>query len=588
MSLPPPAPLDKVPADARTAPVALEKRLRQVMAELITTKLWISTIALAILALLLTLYPFIAKRPGVGDLDVFLASQLGAGLLVSSVGAALLQVFVVRIRRRYDSELGDLDNADREGQTRSTAESLSIVSQMLTDLHEKVHQHDLRTDHTLISSLNKIGIANMYFDLGHAAPALVEALNHPSTTEVRLLGVSLDDFVRPGEHADLYRAWRVVEDQVKRGRPTHPHDMLVVKVLLLDPNSMGAQLLCHDLTLTGRREQMSRLRNDIDYVSRRLTQLTQLEPDSQTRVTLELRFYRVLPQLFLCATDQSAFSHAYIVPRIGESAPAGPVFQLESGSALYNGMLAHFDLIWQSAAVPAQAARRDFADGTDRGIHQSGICNIYTDSSRARERIVRLMETAQRRIWIQGISLYPMLLSSVTRAIEDAIQRDGVEIRLLILDPDCGQAVTKSFQEHVSTSRHSDVVESWRQYREDPAIHRRSQLYNMIRESIRRAMEIGAHADPARYQVRLYDSAPGSYLLLVDDRVLVEQYHYGEESRRHRSPLELAEEMPLVEYEMTPSDLFRNDAKARPFSVLENHFNFIFSQLSIPVEALSD
>ena len=583
MPLPPtPAP-DPRPARALQT-LSAEARLRQVLAELVTTKLWISTVALAVLSLLLTLYPFIAKRPGAGDLDVFLSTQLGAGLLVSAVGAALLQILVLRVRRRYDTELGDLDTANRNDQARITAEHLASVSATISDLSARVLEHDRRTDHALIASLDSIGIAKVYAGLGEAAPTLIESLNDSSTHQILLLGVSLEDFVRPGEHADLHQAWRTVEDQIKRGHRDSSSGSLHVKVLLLDPNSAGAQLLCHDNTEAERQEKTSRLRNDVDYVARRLIQLTRLQlADVHNEVTLEVRFYRVLPQMFLCATDRRAFSHPYLVPRAGDSDQSGPVFQFELGSAMHRRVVTHFDLLWE-AAVPAAQARRDFADGTDRGLHQSGISNIYTNSVRARERIIRLIESAENRIWIQGISLYPMLMSAVTRAIEDAVQRRGVDIRLLILDPDCEQAISKSYQELVATRADASVGESWERYRRDPATHRRSQLYNMIRESIRRAIEIGGPADPNRYQVRLYDSAPGSYLLLVDDRGLVEQYHYGAEPRSHRSPLELAEEMPLVEYQAEGSNLFPTDGGHRPFSFLENHFDFVFTQLSRPAQ----
>jgi hypothetical protein len=260
------------------------------------------------------------------------------------------------------------------------------------------------------------------------------------------------------------------------------------------------------------------------------------------------------------------------------------MLKLTGGSALHRNVTAHFDVIWDLASIPAEQVRRDYADGVDRGLHQSGIVNIFTDPRRARERMIRLIDRARHRIWIQGVSLYPMLMSPMTRALDRAIRRGGIDIRLLILNPDSDQARYKTFQEYAANSPDGDTAESWLRYRSDPDIHRRSQLYHNIRESIRRSIELGRQAEPSHYQVRTYESAPGAYVFVVDDRVLVEQYHYAAAPREHRSPLELAEEMPLVEYHMPRSDVFGASQRMKPLEILQHHFDFVFGQLAEPAQ----
>jgi len=456
------------------------------------------------------------------------------------------------------------------------------VSRIETDLRT----HNSQTDHGLLSSINNVGIAGMFADRSNAASAMVRALREPTAQTVRLLGLSLDDFMRPGDHSELHQTWRVLEEQIRAGRRAdHDSHPLDVKVLVIDPNCVGAQLMCYDSTPANRHEQINRLRNDVEYTVRRLQQLEALArtgPDDR-QVTFELRLYRLPPHIFLCATNSTAFTHTYYLPRKGDTITPAPVFRLDAGSPLHDRVTAEFELIWQAASVPASAARSEYVDGLDRGASQSGMHSIYTDPRRARERIIHLIKHAQHRVWIQGVSLYPMLMSQVTRAIEAAIHRGTVDVRLLILDPDCEQAMYKTYREYAERVQEQPSHELWQEYRENPAVHHRSQLYHNIRESVRRATELGEEATPAGFAVRLYDSAPGAYILIVDDHALVEQYHYGAAPRIHRSPLELAEEMPLIEYQMGASGLFAPQESFQPFTVLEDHFTFVFDCHSKPV-----
>ena len=87
----------------------------------------------------------------------------------------------------------------------------------------------------------------------------------------------------------------------------------------------------------------------------------------------------------------------------------------------------------------------------------------------------------------------------------------------------------------------------------------------------------------AHCQLRYYTCAPTSYILIGDDRALVEQYHYGKARQRADSritQLHLTEEMPLVEYQHPQSTLFAPKQGMDPLAVIEDHFRHVFDYLA--------
>lgn len=95
-----------------------------------------------------------------------------------------------------------------------------------------------------------------------------------------------------------------------------------------------------------------------------------------------------------------------------------------------------------------------------------------------------------------------------------------------------------------------------------------------------------ANAAAGNFQVRQYDCAPTSYVLIADDHALIEQFHYGKPVTAEASiqaQLQLAREMPLIEYAQPDSGLFEPKPWFNPVSVIEDHFSQVFEHFGIPV-----
>lgn len=94
--------------------------------------------------------------------------------------------------------------------------------------------------------------------------------------------------------------------------------------------------------------------------------------------------------------------------------------------------------------------------------------------------------------------------------------------------------------------------------------------------------------EAANADARLYRTAPSCFILIVDDRVLVEQYHFGKavppESRveDQETPPILGKDMALVEYARTSSALVEVDESRHPCDLLEDHFRFVWEDCSVP------
>lgn len=79
--------------------------------------------------------------------------------------------------------------------------------------------------------------------------------------------------------------------------------------------------------------------------------------------------------------------------------------------------------------------------------------------------------------------------------------------------------------------------------------------------------------------VGLYASAPACFVLRIDDRVLVEQYHYGK-IVPEETPAILGKDMPLFEYWASTPELYKSksDPLRMPFGLLVDHFEYALAQ----------
>lgn len=117
-------------------------------------------------------------------------------------------------------------------------------------------------------------------------------------------------------------------------------------------------------------------------------------------------------------------------------------------------------------------------------------------------------------------------------------------------------------------------------------LHAASQFYGNLRHSAQRFETMSARAAAGNFQVRQYACAPTSYILIADDHALIEQFHYGkpvDAGGSIKAQLQLAREMPLIEYGRPGSDLFAPKPWLNPLAVIGDHFSQVFEHFGSSV-----
>jgi hypothetical protein len=326
---------------------------------------------------------------------------------------------------------------------------------------------------------------------------------------------------------------------------------------------------------------------------------------AKTGVSIESRFYRLAPTLFLCHVDTVCYVQSYhFWARRSPDAPI-PVIKYrrmldETGYSIHSDMLSHFEWVWQNASIPVVDLLEHQAIGTDRGLAQCRVVNIFTDRTEAEKRLRWVLDNAKETVWIQGISLQSFfrqdteLYASMHRLVEAGV----VTIQVLVLNPHCEQAVLRAYREFILQGQQGDLSS----YKSSHG-HESSTLYTdteRTKEVIRTMVRIIKARDPKwqrRIELSEYDSAPACFILRVDNSVFVEQYLYGKVSSE--TGVVLGKDMPLVEVVLPErvatgaptsctAEKFGEDLYARigdrvPFNLLIDHFQFAFHQAA-PVD----
>jgi hypothetical protein len=236
------------------------------------------------------------------------------------------------------------------------------------------------------------------------------------------------------------------------------------------------------------------------------------------------------------------------------------------------------------------------AIGLDKGARTTGHIATYVDPETASVRIAHLIGSAQSRVWVQGVALDLLFTSPIIAdAMNTLLSHDTVDVRVLLLDPDSREARRKSFRyndpnelEQSSWETVQTILSESNEAGASLEDHRASKVYQDITGSINRFAAKCRRI--ANLEVRLTDTAPVGFVLIADDHLLTEQYHYGrlhnaDDGYWDRPDLQLAEEMPLNEYKPVDTDStegFRGRSP-QPFAVLEDHYRFVFEYLSHPI-----
>lgn len=470
-----------------------------------------------------------------------------------------------------------------------------------------------------LAAMRASGITRVYSSRFQASADMAREISAPDVTRIRLIGISLNDFILDNSKP-LNRAYQMIVDRLNKIASTHHRDdRLDVKVLIIDPYSYGAQQR-HMAETHEVHAPPGRLPHDVRTAADRLLKLkSELAKKAQkaghaARVAFDCRLYRVAPQLFLIWTDRACYVEQYYfwfsrdaqstVPVLRfetmeqEEAPPNSPFELDGRKNIHLEMERHFDWIWEHASVSIEAFVRKPVIGCDMGLCQATAVNVFMDQAKSAERIIRLLESVRQdsKVDLMGISLRSFFdekhpIAQAFRA--NVLDKEGPTARILYIDPECRLARVRSYREALLANDGLD----FEKYDRESALHGESALHHDAELTRRRLETLTADAAAehpgevvlssdgdrrhraARCKLRgwEYECAHACFMLRVDDVVLFEPYTYGKLDYSRRIPT-LGGDMPVFEFRRTaPSylEIFEKVPNRNPWGLLMDHFEFV-------------
>jgi hypothetical protein len=544
-----------------------DSRILRIGYDLVTMNLWLRTailVGVSVALIVLSFHWQVITRP---TIPAFLASQLGTGLLVGAVGAALVQAFIMSTPQKMQEFVDELRSRPGE----------KTLEERLAELSDELRAHDQRTRTMAGDVLDRIGVADVFTSPDETMAGISAVLADPAVTEIRLLGLSLGTWFggrRNSRRADL--PGQQLESLLRGTAADSPRrGNIHVRVLLLDPACLSLRLLTHGAGSEAT-EELDRLRNEISEIAEHLARLSREVANQRNGNSLQVRFYRSTPPFFLFISDRGVFVRSYYYGLAADHRAA--IWHFNAQSVAYEATGRHFDVLWDTDSTPCNEFLQHKSIGSDQGVSESGIVNIYTERNSAQERIRWLITHAKKRVWIQGVSLSHHLSPPLEEVMLRLLRNSTIDTRILILDPDSDQAVRKSYRDYLLDLDGNNPIE-YDEYLQDKKLHHSSDIYDRLQHSVQRFRSMSLKAGGANFQVRQYSCAPTSYILIADDHVLIEQFHYGKPvdvSNSIQAQLQLAREMPLVEYIRPHSGLFPPKPGLNPLAVIEDHFTQVF------------
>ncbi len=510
-------------------------------------------------------------------MGTYLLHELGKALFLT----ALVSFGVNALIARQSAALKQEELARQEHETNAHFNQLTVG---IDALQERVMSQTTQLVESVSSleALREAGVQKVYSTRDDAAADLRAALDDRNATSIKIIGISLNDFLRD-ERPQLRSLWQAIKtrllDAADNGGVTPK-----VQILLIDPRSRGAFLRAE--AEQERDKDSTRLYEDVTVAVDLLNKLRRRLAESPSSIaSLEVRLYRTAPILYLVRTSAVSFLQQYYFrPTHLQSIPI-PVFRAGAraahhgnGSSLHDELGFHFDWIWKHASIGLDDYLDGECHGHDHTAHRARIRNIYYDAGTSRKRILHLIrDPSNRRIWIKGISLRSFFRpdSELCAAIIEACRRRKTDVRILVIDPDSEQAKLRSFREHLIHAPRGARLEGF-----TPHDREHQRLYKETQETIEQIQflcgELAKLSIPASFRAQAFSSAPEAFVFLTDTAAIVEQYHYGKIGREDGDVLGvLGGDVPVVEYEAFGASHVQD-----PYRIFEDHFKFVYDHCS--------
>jgi hypothetical protein len=144
----------------------------------------------------------------------------------------------------------------------------------------------------------------------------------------------------------------------------------------------------------------------------------------------------------------------------------------------------------------------------------------------------------------------------------------GVDVKFLLLNPVCSQAILRAIAEDSPTSI-KECIGHWNWGR-----HAKTDLYKDTRDSI---LELHKKIrEGKRFEVRLHHTGPACSLFLTPHTGFIDQYTYGRSKRRSNQHV-FAEDYPTFNFGRPIGE----SSDTPELEVLESHFDSVWDSYSI-------
>jgi len=509
----------------------------------------------------------------------YIFQEIGKGIIVTGIVSGAVKWYVTRQTVELDRGIIELDEQKEHAFRQESRKALSELREEVTRQTDR-----MVASASSLASLQEAGIVRAFFNREDAAADIKSAMVREGVTAIKLIGISLNDFVRD-ENSVLHSAIQDLEqriaDAASRAREVSD-PVLTIQVLLVDPKSNGAFLRANaeGKGVLAKPRLVEDVEHSIDYFK----ELERLSSGGSVR--LQVRLYRYAPMLHLVWTPDVCFVQQYYFCSSHSAAIKVPVFKCEryAGTEVQtfsaiDDLEFHFDWLWKYASISASEYRQSHLEGVDTAIRQANIHNIYYDSAKSQKRILRLIEQTQKSLYIKGVSLHSFFRhGDLFNAIINACKR-GVSVKVLLVDPNCEQARYRSFREYRILHKKATLTEF------TETVQKSARLYSDTVQSIDFIQKQTKLLDLTTLDARLYFSAAEAFCLITDTSVIVEQYHYGTISPNPYESL-LGGDVPVIEYKnFTPEDedigfLTARDKVKDPYLLFKDHFDFVFEHCS--------
>lgn len=517
----------------------------------------------------------------------FVMKEVGKALFVTALISVPVKWFMTRQMDKLAEEKNTalLKNICKDNSTYWASFENKIENQ-----YSKVSDRIKKHDECVQSEINKISacssslialhdscISKVYGSRSEAGNDMIAELKVKNLKTVQIIGISLNDFTRD-ENPDFHSIWKSLQDFISGKEKAQSHNQLKIQILVIDPDSEGAYLRSKAEERGG---EPSRLVSDVKCSMEKLfKKMEHVVPEVQFAVKL----YRLSPIMFMFRTNFVSFVQQYYFRPIHESGLKIPIAKYTKSdepdrSSVHDELEEHFNWIWNNASITIEDYYVKHIRGPFNAIKDASITNIYYKNQEdRRKRIEYLVSESKNILWIKGISLksFFQLDSDLYYALRKTCKKKDIDVRILLIDPSCEQARIRSFREYLLTHENCSLADFKVGKLEKQRLHRET---NDSIDSIRNDLLPSLPPDcSSSLKVGLYSSAPEAFLLLTDEAVLVEQYHYGLiiSGAAHRRIL--GGNVPLTEYKKEDANIYQ---------IYKDHFEYVYTYWTKLIETSS-